>query len=62
MNQCRGPDEIGATATEGFAQGPHLKREVCIKAEVFGRSSSMRSHHTCAMGIIDIEFGLIVLG
>ena len=29
---------------------------------MFGRSSSMRSHHARAVGIIDIEVGLIVLG
>ena len=62
MDQCRGPSEVGATAAEGFAQGSHLKRDLSIKAEMFGRSSSMRSHYTRAVGVIDIEIGLIVLG
>src|SRR4029077_18189847 len=40
----------------------HLKRDLCLETEVFSRSTSMWSHHARAVGVIDIEVGLIVLG
>ena len=54
--------KVGATAAEGFAQGPHLKLNLCLETEMLDGSSSMRSHDARAVGVIDIEIGLIVLG
>src|SRR5262249_44781019 len=61
-DQGRKSSKVGPTATEGLAQCPHLIRDLCFKTKVFYGSSSMRSHHTRAVGVIDIEVGLIVLG